>query len=82
MHGYFSGSYDDKIDISWASNVIQVHGLNIKNLIKSRSRVASNPMQGDKVNKIELDLNDLFLKCRMNSLIAGKTMKMIIRNSE
>ena len=62
--------------------MIQVHGLNIKNLIKSRSRVASNPMQGDKVNKIELDLNDLFLKCRMNSLIAGKTMKIIIRNSE
>ena len=71
-----------KNDIPWALNLIEVHGMNIKKLIKSRSRVVSNPMQADKVNKIELDLNELCLICSTNSLIAGKTMKMIIRNSE
>ena len=48
--------------INFRSVKVGFHGLNIQNLLKSRSKVASNPMQGDKGNKIELNIE---IKCNL-----------------
>ena len=42
------------------SVMVEVQDYNRINLFKSRSRVASNPMQGDKGSKIELNIEMKF----------------------